>query len=923
MPGKQCDSISLPATNGITNFVRLEAYSNLRYKDICGGNGTSRFKRFNFRRATGNFGLPVVAPMNLMKSNPVDTYFPVLKGVKYRLALFLLSLAFCWFGPVGNLLVAAPSTDSAAVPWAMTAPASPGFNVTSYVVHGGPPLSTNRLATLFGSYTGTNVSVAQLVSAAAGLHQEYVRQGEPRMSVAIPLRGISDGIVTMNVFPTAVPQVLVSGQTYIKFTTPPEITLPEMAASPEVTNSAAEKAPASLANNPARLALSLPLKPSTPEQLAQARAQLLHQMAEQAAAAADTRVHVVETNSGPRFEVKHYDIIGNTVLPPATLARSVTNIDGDFGTNVSFGGIHAAVTELQKAYRLRGYVTVSVGLPQQKLTNATVKIQVTEGRLEAINVKGNHYFSSNNVMSVLPSLHTNIILNAQILQAELNRANGNHNRQIYPVIGPGPDPGTSELTLKVKDELPLHAKVELNNESSPGTPDLRVNTSAVYENLWQSENALGLQYSFSPEQYKSTSPYAEQAYAKQGPNNPYSQQYNSANRWNFYDLPTVANYSTFYRLPLGAPVAIGDEMASQPGSFGYDEATRKFNLPSPSGQPDLTFFASRSTIDGGLVTTTPDTFLFFNPSNNTSLVQRTVQQDLTVNNDAGFRLNIPLPAKDDFNSSVSGGLDLKNYQLTSFAINGFTDFAGEIDNVNGSAITNPIVSQSFIPVPTTVNRLNYLPLALRYDANLQDAWGLTTWGLGLSANTWYSASTTTSTGSSLSGRQSLQTMTGSAQSTGYWVILNPSFSQEFSIHTNWILTARADGQWASEPLISNEEFGIGGVNSVRGYHEGDVFGDNGWHVSLDQKTPPALIGMVDGTLPLVVSGTVYMDYARSMLIDPRGRPAGTSLWSTGFGAVASIGSHWESRFLFSLPLLDSPDESKYHPFFNFSLTAQF
>jgi hemolysin activation/secretion protein len=861
--------------------------------------------------------------MNLIDSEPLDANSPAFTWMGRRLVLLLLSMVCILVGTNEVLSGPAPSADWAAVPGAMTAPASPGFSVTSYVVHGGPPLSTNRLATLFGPYTGTKVSVAQLVSAAAELHQEYVRQGKPKMSVAIPLRGISNGIVTMNVFPTPVPQVLVSGQTYVKFTTPPEITLPEMAASPETTNPPAEKAPASLTNNPARVALSLPLKPSTPEQLAQARAQLLHQMAEQAAADADTRVHVVETNSGPRFEVKTYDILGNTVLPPATLARSITNIDGDFGTNVSFGGIHAVVTELQKSYRLRGYVTVSVGLPQQKLTNATVKIQVTEGRLTTIEVKGNHYFSSNNVMSVLPSLHTNIILNAQILQAELNRANGNHNRQIYPEIGPGPDPGTSELTLKVKDELPLHAKVELNNESSPGTPDLRVNTSAVYENLWQLEHAFGLQYSFSPELYKSTSPYAEQAYADQGANNPYSKQYNSANSWNFYDLPAVANYSFFYRLPLGAPVAIGDEMASRPGSFGYDEATRKFNLPPPSGQPDLTFFASRSTIDGGLVTTMPNTFLAFNPTNNTSLTQQSVQQDLTVNNDAGFRLSIPLPAKDDFNSSVSGGLDLKNYQLTSFAINGFTDFAGEIDNNNGNAITNPIISQSFIPVPTTVNRLNYLPLALRYDANLQDAWGLTTWGLGLSANTWYSASTTTSTGSSLTGRQSLQTMTGSAKSSGYWIILNPSFSQQFSIHTNWILTARADGQWASEPLISNEEFGIGGVNSVRGYHEGDVFGDNGWHVSLDQKTPPALIGMVDGSLPLVVSGTVYMDYARSILIDPRGRPAGTSLWGTGFGAVASIGSHWESRFLFSLPLLDSPDESKYHPFFNFSLTAQF
>ena len=94
-----------------------------------------------------------------------------------------------------------------------------------------------------------------------------------------------------------------------------------------------------------------------------------------------------------------------------------------------------------------------------------------EGRLADIKVTGNRYFSSNNVMRALPSLHTNMVLNGPILQAELNRANANQERQIYPVIGPGPEPGTSDLTLKVKDQPPLHAKVEFDNQSSPGTPD--------------------------------------------------------------------------------------------------------------------------------------------------------------------------------------------------------------------------------------------------------------------------------------------------------------------------------------------------------------------------------------------------------------------------------------------------------------------
>jgi len=134
------------------------------------------------------------------------------------------------------------------------------------------------------------------------------------------------------------------------------------------------------------------------------------------------------------------------------------------------------------------------------------------------------------------------------------------------------------LRLKVEDRLPLHAKMELNNQNSPGTPDLRVNSSAVYNNLWQREHSLGLQYNFSPETQKP------------GPN------------WEFYDQPLIANYSAFYRMPLSSEQPVADVITSNPGSFGFDEATRRFRLPPPSGRTELNVFASRSTIDTGILT---------------------------------------------------------------------------------------------------------------------------------------------------------------------------------------------------------------------------------------------------------------------------------------------------------------------------------
>ncbi|HUA67097.1 MAG TPA: POTRA domain-containing protein [Candidatus Saccharimonadales bacterium] len=770
------------------------------------------------------------------------------------------------------------------------------FNIRGYTVEGSPLLSTNTLVPIFSKYTGTNVSLQEIVKAAADLQMEYHNESYPAISIAFVPEQITDGIVTFNVAQTVIPQIIVAGERYLSLSNGVEIVSQPPVAPPVVPPQSA--APA--ATNAALPTVSVMAKPATPVEMYQAIMALHQKMAELDAEAKDHRVHVVSTNAGPRFPVEKYLINGNTLLTPSLIGQTITNIDGAFGTNVSFSGIETVVTELGKAYHQRGYVTVAVDVPQQKLTNATVKLRVLEGRLADIKVVGNRYFSSNNVMRALPSLHTNMVLNGPIFNAELNRANANQDRQIYPVIGPGPTPGTSELTLNVKDRLPFHAKLEFDNQNSPGTPDLRVNGSAVYNNLWQNEQALGLQYGFSPEVYK------------------------ISDKWNFYDQPIVAYYSAFYRLPLGSPEPIGETVANNPNSFGYSEATRQFRLPPPSGQPDLTVYASRATIDTGLETTSSSTIL--NVPGVIQITDANFQQDITINEAVGFQLNKPLPDINDVHSIVSGGLSYKWYSQDNYKTNLITTIEQTYD-ANGHPLP-PIISA--IPSPTTtLSTLNYLPISLNYSGNLQDAFGPATLGLGLSANFWYSSSSTSSLGAStnppttLNGAAALQQITGSAQSSGRWLVLRPNFSQNISFYTNWLTSFRADGQWASEPLVSIEQFGAGGVNSVRGYHEGEVYGDTGWHVSLEQQTPAHVVGDVSGGAPLTIRGSVYMDYARVYLIDPQGRQGSTPLWGTGFGFSAAAGSHWQAQFLFSWPLLSTGTTPAYQPRFNFALTAQF
>ena len=723
------------------------------------------------------------------------------------------------------LQLAAVHTSVAAGPTAVA-----HFDVRAYLVKCHPLVFTNKLAPMLSKYTGTNVGPERLVQAASVLLWEYQKMGYPKANISIAQELITNGIVTMHVYQGVFPQVLISG------------------------------------------------KPCFGSREAGAAAILA------AASNATNATAAVKTNAEPRFNVLAYEIRGDILLTTNTLMSIFAKRTG---TNVTLSDITQAASDLQLEYRNRGYPTVNVTIPPQQLTNGIVKIRVFQGRLSEILVAQNHYFSSNNVMRALPSLRTNLILNGALFQAELDRANANQDRQIYPQLEPGLQENTTTLHLQVKDRLPLHAKVEFNNQGSPGTPDLRLNTSASYQNLWQLEHSVGLQYSFSPQEYK------------------------KGNTWNFYDQPLVANYGGFYRLPLASPESVAEAVAAQPGNFGYDEASRKFRLPAPSGRPELNLYASRSTIDTDVMTLLNENL--FNANGN-SLNRQDVQQDITINSTLGARLSLPVKSSAQCQSGFSGGFDYKQYELTSLKTNAFALTSQILDTISDPSRvgTNLSYSTIYSPVPTTIQSLDYLPLSLRYDASLRDSRGVTTFGLGLSANAWYSGSAS-----------NLQSITGSSKSSGNWVILSPSLSRDFLVHTNWVLSLHGEGQWTDQPLISNEQFGLGGVNSVRGYEEGQVFGDTGWWVGVEQKTPPQVVGLVYRNHPLTVRGSVFMEYGEAYLLDPRGRHNRIALWGTGFGGVASIGATWEARLLFSWPLIPAGTTPAGQPRFNFSLSTQF
>jgi hemolysin activation/secretion protein len=201
-----------------------------------------------------------------------------------------------------------------------------------------------------------------------------------------------------------------------------------------------------------------------------------------------------------RFFVSEYRVLHNTTLR----ARQIeTAVYPHLGPDKTIEDVQAARADLEKAYHDAGYSTVFVDIPEQTVDSGIVRLQVTEGRLERVRVVGARYFSNRRILAAIPSLAAGEVPHFPEVQADLARLNrASPDLSVAPILRVGPEPGTTDFDLKIKDKLPLHAGVEFNNRYTPDTSQDRVNVNVSYGNLFQREQMLSLQYQTAPSDTK-------------------------------------------------------------------------------------------------------------------------------------------------------------------------------------------------------------------------------------------------------------------------------------------------------------------------------------------------------------------------------------------------------------------------------------
>lgn len=171
----------------------------------------------------------------------------------------------------------------------------------------------------------------------------------------------------------------------------------------------------------------------------------------------------------------------------------------------------------------------------------------------------------------------------------------------------------------------------------------------------------------------------------------------------------------------------------------------------------------------------------------------------------GMRYMLPLPSAVNYDHNLTCGFDWKDFE----------------DNSSGE--------------PTPVE---YIPFTAGYSSYLSDRHGTTQFSADLNFLI-----------RDFFVNEQNEFATKQEGSSGNYIYLTAGLERRQRLPGSFSLFAKLDGQAADQPLISNEKYSAGGVNSLRGYKESEKSADNSLHGTLELFAPDLLKKHTDTLIP--------------------------------------------------------------------------
>lgn len=472
----------------------------------------------------------------------------------------------------------------------------------------------------------------------------------------------------------------------------------------------------------------------------------------------------------PRFEIKRFEVQGNTLLSAETVDAAVSPFTG---ANKDFADIQRALEAIEQAYREQGYGVVRVLLPEQDITQGFVQFRVLEPRVGRVIIDGNKHFDAENIRHSLPTVKEGETPNSREIARNLQLLGEHPIKQTNVLLRSGAKEGEVDVNVKVSDEKPWRGFLTLDNTGTGETGYYRAGIGFQHTNLFNRDHTLTAQYITSPT-----------------------------------DVDKVSIYGVGYRIPF-------------------------YELNS-----SLDLIAGYSDVDSGVV------------------------QGLFNVSGAGtigiVRWNYLLPRWDQLEQKFSLGVDYREYN-------------NDVVLTGGGAQLVPDIT--IHPVSLTYSALR------RYAAAELSFFG------GASTNI-----PGGNDGDDLAFQLSRQ---GASEN---YTIFRGGFNYVRQFQNEWQTRIGANGQYTKDLLVSGEQYGIGGPDTVRGYLLREVANDRGYSGQAELYTPD-IARQLKASSDLRMRFLAFYDYGSVSRNDPLpGEFAHGVLASTGVGLRLNYAKSLSLRF---------------------------
>jgi hemolysin activation/secretion protein len=266
----------------------------------------------------------------------------------------------------------------------------------------------------------------------------------------------------------------------------------------------------------------------------------------------------------------------------------------------------------------------------------------------------------------------------------------------------------------------------------------------------------------------------------------------------------------------------------------------------------------------------------------------------------GTRAVMTLPARENYFHSFSVGVDYKHFEQTT--------------KLGDEGFSSPIT---------------YFPLSATYGGTVQTEGGLTQFSLGVLGNLREFSS------------DWIDFANRRYNANANFFHLNAELSHTQDVWEGFQLYGRVKGQYADGPMISSEQFSVGGADTVRGYLESQAVADNGVTGTFELRSPD-IGAMLQGyikdsagkdeagkdALPFTIFNEWrlfgFVDAGSAYIHDPLAeQQVSFDMWSYGVGSRFKLFDHLNGMAALAVPMTNQGETRKDGKTVLFSVSGEF